>query len=66
MQLFDVCAKREFMKDGEKQVKWYKVGTLKSADSGKKYIRLYMLPQTEFFVFERDMKGPPENLPVIS
>ena len=66
MQLFDVCTKREFMKDGEKQVKWYKIGTLKSADSGKRYLRIYLFPQQELYVFERDLKSPPENLPVIS
>ena len=66
MQLFDVCAKREFTKDGEKKIKWYKVGTIKSADSGKQYLRLFLMPQTEFFVFERDLTSPPENLPVIN
>lgn len=66
MQLFDVCAKREYMKNGEKQTKWYKVGTMKSADSGKKYLRLYLLPQTELYIFDKELSTPPENLPVIN
>ena len=66
MQLFDVCAKREYQKDGKKEVKWYKVGTIKAADSGKQYLRLYLMPQTEFYVFERELNTPPENLPVIN
>ena len=66
MQLFDVCAKRVYQKDGKNEVKWYKVGTIKSADSGKRYLRLFLMPQTEFYVFERDQSTPPENLPVIS
>lgn len=53
MQLLDICAKREFTKNGETKVKWYKVGTLKIADSEKKYIRLFQQPQTEFFVFDQ-------------
>ena len=53
MQLLDICAKREFTKNGETKVKWYKVGTLKITDSDKKYIRLFQQPQTEFFVFDK-------------
>lgn len=54
MQVFNICTKKEYEKDGEKKVKWYKVGFLKIAESGKKYIKLYMLPQTEFYVFDRE------------
>jgi len=56
MKLFHICTKKEFEKDGEKKVIWYRVGFLKEADSGKKYIKLYHQPQTEFFVFEREEK----------
>jgi hypothetical protein len=67
MQLFDVCAKREYVDSkNEKQVKWYKVGTIKAADSGKRYLRLYMMPQTEFFVFENTLPSSQENLPIIN
>jgi hypothetical protein len=54
MKLFHICTKKDYEKDGEKKTKWYKVGFLKEADSGKKYIKLFHQPQTEFFVFERE------------
>ncbi len=54
MQLFNICTKKEYEKNGEKKTKWYKVGILKIADSGKKYIKLFQQPLTEFFVFDKD------------
>lgn len=53
MKILDICVKREFTKNGEAKLNWYKVGSLKIADSGKQYIRLYHQPQTEFFVFDQ-------------
>ncbi len=54
MQLFNVCTRKDYEKDGEKKSIWYKVGVLKIADSGKKYIKLFQQPDTEFFVFDKD------------
>ena len=54
MQLFNICTKKDYEKNGENKTKWYKVGVMKIADSGKKYIKLFHQPQTEFFVFERE------------
>lgn len=54
MQLFNICTKKEYENNGEKKIKWYKVGVMKIADSGKKYIKLYQQPLTEFFVFDKD------------
>jgi len=56
MSILNVCTKREYEKDGIKKVKWYKVGFLKEAESGRKYIKLFHQPETEFFVFENDTK----------
>jgi len=56
MSILNVCTKREYEKDGIKKVKWYKVGFLKEAESGRKYIKLFHQPETEFFVFENDAK----------
>ena len=58
MKLFDVCSRRFYEKDGEKKTNWYKVGTLKEADSGKKYLHLFLFPQTEFFIFEKEEAVP--------
>lgn len=54
MQLFNICTKKDYEKNGENKTKWYKVGVMKIADSGKKYIKLFHQPQTEFFVFDRE------------
>jgi hypothetical protein len=65
MQLLNICTKKDYEKDGEKKTKWYKVGFLKIADSGKRYIKLFHQPETEFFVFEEDenlQKGKPREL----
>ena len=56
MQVLNICSKKEYEADGEKKVKWYKVGFLKIADSGKQYIKLFLFPETELFVFDRDQE----------
>jgi hypothetical protein len=53
MLIYDICVRRNYEKNGEKKIKWYKVGFLKVAETGKKYIRLFQQPNTEFFVFDR-------------
>ncbi|HKR03963.1 MAG TPA: hypothetical protein VJY62_04940, partial [Bacteroidia bacterium] len=53
-KLFHICTKKEFEKDGEKKAIWYRAGFLKEADSGRKYIKFFHQPETEFFVFERE------------
>ncbi|MEO8087533.1 MAG: hypothetical protein ABI763_11970 [Bacteroidota bacterium] len=54
MQLFNICTKKDFETNGEQKTKWYKVGLMKIADSGRKYIKLFQQPQTEFFVFDKE------------
>jgi hypothetical protein len=56
MQLQNICTKKEYEKDGEKKVQWFKIGILKTADSGRKYIKLFHQPQTEFYVFDNEEK----------
>jgi hypothetical protein len=64
MQLFNICTRKDYVKNGESKVKWYKVGFLKIAESGRKYIKLFHQPMTEFFVFDRDEKPlDPETIP---
>ena len=58
MQLFNVCARKIYDKNGEKKVKWYKVGLLKISDTGKRYLQMFHLPQTEYFLFENEEKTP--------
>lgn len=61
MQLFNICSRKVYEKDGEKKTKWYKVGILKMTENGNKYIRLFHQPNTEFFVFEPVAKEESEN-----
>jgi hypothetical protein len=59
MNLFDVCTRKFYEKDGEKKVKWFRAGIMKETDKGSRYIRLFNQPDTEFFIFEK--KDKPEN-----
>ena len=54
MKIFNICTRKDFDKEGIRKSVWYKVGLLKEADSGRKYIKLFHQPQTEFFVFEKE------------
>ena len=49
----DICTKREWVKDGAKKAKWFKVGTYKETDEGKQFIELNILPNTPFYIFDQ-------------
>jgi hypothetical protein len=55
MQLFDVCTRKFYEKDGEKKVKWYRAGIMKITDKGSRYLRLFSQPMTDFFIFEKEV-----------
>ncbi|MBI4930185.1 MAG: hypothetical protein HY841_05445 [Bacteroidetes bacterium] len=52
MQIFSICTKRIFEKDGVVKTKWYKAGIMKITDKGNRYIRLFHQPETEFYIFD--------------
>lgn len=52
MQLLNICAKKTYQTQGEEKSIWYKIGVLKISDNNRMYIRLFMHPNTEFFVLE--------------
>jgi len=58
MQLFDICSKRVYEKDGEKKVKWYRMGIMKITEKGNTYIRLFHQPDVDLFVFEKEVVLP--------
>jgi len=62
MKLFNICTRKDFEKEGMHKSVWYKVGLLKEADSGKRYIKLFHQPQTEFFVFDKDDNSLPSEI----
>jgi|WetSurMetagenome_2_1015567.scaffolds.fasta_scaffold2277302_1 hypothetical protein len=60
MQIFDVFTKRFYEKEGEKKVISYKAGVMKITDRGNIYLRLFHIPDTEFYVRERE-----PNMPIV-
>jgi hypothetical protein len=48
----DIMTCREYEQNGEKKKTWMKVGTMRTTDTGKSFIDLFMFPATTFFVFE--------------
>lgn len=54
MKIFNICTRKVYDVNGEEKSKWYRVGAMKIADSGKMYIKLYQQPDTEFYVFDAD------------
>jgi hypothetical protein len=58
MQLFDVCTKRVYEIDGEKKVKWYRAGFMKTTERGSTYIRLFNQPDVDLYVFKKEVDMP--------
>ncbi|MBI4946472.1 MAG: hypothetical protein HY840_08740 [Bacteroidetes bacterium] len=56
MQLFNVCSKKVYEKNGERKIKWMKAGLLKIADSGKIFLSFFHLPDVEYHLFEHEPK----------
>ncbi len=54
MPLYNICAKREHEKDGDKKTFWNRVGILKITPGKRPLIRLFMFPGTELYSFEAD------------
>lgn len=53
MKFQDICTKKEYEVNGEKKVKWFTVGTLKTTESGKQFLELNMFPDSPFYVFDQ-------------
>ena len=52
----DICTKREYEVNGVKKVSWLKCGTLRTNDTGKRFIELNQQPETAFYVFPKKEK----------
>lgn len=50
MKFYNVFSKKHYQHNGEDKVRWFKVGELKITDNGGKYLKLYMLPGTDYVV----------------
>ena len=56
MKYQDLCTKRTYEVNGEEKTKWFNIGTLKTTDTGKQFIEINILPDTDIFVFDRKEK----------
>lgn len=54
MQFFDVFTKKVFELNGEKKAKYYRAGFLKITEKGNRYLRLFLLPDVDFYIRERE------------
>lgn len=50
MLVYNVCAKKEYVKDGEMKVKILKAGVLKVKDNGMMYLSFFHLPNVEYYL----------------
>jgi hypothetical protein len=53
-KIFDVLTRKVYEINGEKKIKWYKARYIKETDKGIKYIRLFFVPETDYFIFEKE------------
>lgn len=58
MRLFTICSRLEYEKNGEKHHRWFSVGELIINESGKMHMRLYQLPETRFYLFDKEETLP--------
>ena len=58
MKILDVFTRKVFEKDGEQKAVSYRAGTIKVSDRGNMYLKLFHIPDVEFFVRERIPKIP--------
>jgi hypothetical protein len=52
----DICTRKEYEVKGVKKVIWLKCGTLRTNDTGKRFIELNQQPDTTFYVFPKKEK----------
>jgi hypothetical protein len=52
MLVYNVCAKKEYVKDGEMKVKFNKVGILKIKENGAMFLSFFHLPNIEYYLLK--------------
>lgn len=58
MQIYDVYTKKVFEKAGVQKTKIFKVGAVKISDRGNMYLRLFHIPDVDFYIRGRETKIP--------
>lgn len=51
-KILNVLSKRQYVEDGNVKTVWYKIGTERVAKNGWRYLKLFHLPNEEFYVVE--------------
>jgi hypothetical protein len=57
MRYLDVCTKKQFSIGSEEKTNWNRVGTVRITGTGKMYLDLFMMPDTDFFLFEHSFEN---------
>ena len=57
----DICTLKTYEKDGVEKKVWLKCGTMRTMDSGKRFIEMFHCPETTFFVFTQKSKDENEG-----
>ncbi len=66
----NICGREEYTgNDGQKKMKWPEVGQIITTDEGKQYVKLNIVPDKLFYVFDQkkqnakgDLKNGNQNL----
>ena len=59
MRIFNICTRRDYLKDGEQKRKYYKTGELHVDEStGRMFMRLYQSPDIRYYFFDTEEKLP--------
>ncbi len=61
MQIFDVYTKKVYEKDGENKIISYKAGAMKITEKGNMYLRLFHIPDVDYYIMEREPIAPVIN-----
>lgn len=66
MRYLDVCTKISYKVDAEEKTNWNRVGTVRITGNGKMYLDLFMMPETDFFVFEHKFENGKQSKELLS
>ncbi len=53
MKILDVLSRRIYEKDGEQKAVFFRAGAIKVTDRGNMYLRLFHIPDVDFYIRER-------------
>lgn len=53
MKILDVLSRRIYEKDGEQKAVSFRAGAIKVTDRGNMYLRLFHIPDVDFYIRER-------------